>query len=136
MTTTVSTLILFLQNHQKWEEETPYHVLLEPPAGLEKSNLNLEPVNSIYVQNIRDLDTPPTIEKNGFALINVDPGYLTSNEFDDNNKIATVFLPRAAKAVKAALGARRIQCFDTAVRRRHPQFPIHVGKAIRTYNLP
>jgi hypothetical protein len=126
-TTTVSTSFLFLQHDKKWSEEKPYHVLYEPPTGLEKSNLNLQQVGNIDVQNIRELEVPPTIKNNGFTLMKIDPGPLTSDEFDDDSKVAESFLPRLAGAVKEALGAQRIQFFDTTVRRRHPEFPIHVG---------
>jgi hypothetical protein len=118
MTTAISTSFLFLQHNEKWNKEKPYHVLFNPPEGLEKSNLNLQQVNDIKVNNIRELDSPPTIEKNGFRLIKIDPGSLRPEEFDDIEKVAKLFLPRAARAVKEALGAQRIQFFDTTVCQR------------------
>ena len=115
MSAAISTSFLFLQPDEKWNKEKPYHVLFDPPKGLEKSNLNLHRVNDIHIKNIRELDSPPTIEKNGFTLIKIDPGPLRLDEFDDDEKVAKLFLPRAARAVKEVLGARRIQFFDTTV---------------------
>ncbi|UKZ50396.1 hypothetical protein TrVGV298_004656 [Trichoderma virens] len=113
MTAAISASFFFLQHDEKWVTEKPYHVLFDPPEGLEKSNLNLQQVNNITVKDIRELDSPPTIEKNGFTLIKINPGPLKSEEFDDNQKVAKFFLPQAAAAVKEALGAYRIQFFDT-----------------------
>ncbi|KAM6480861.1 hypothetical protein HDV62DRAFT_365824 [Trichoderma sp. SZMC 28011] len=127
MATAISVSFFFLQHDVKWDKEKPYHVLFNPPEGLEKSNLNLQQVNNIIVNDVRELDSLPTIEKNGFTLIKIDTGLLTSDEFDDNQTVANIFLQRAAAAVKEALGAHRIQLFDTTVRRRHPEFPVHVG---------
>jgi hypothetical protein len=111
----ISMSFLCLQRDEKWKEEKPYHVLFHPPEGLEKSNLNLQQVNGITVNNIRELDSPPTIEKNGFMLIKIDTGPLISEDFDDHEKMAKWFLPQASRAVKEALGAQRIQFFDTTV---------------------
>ncbi|OPB40709.1 hypothetical protein A0O28_0007890 [Trichoderma guizhouense] len=113
MATAISASFFFLQHDVKWDKEKPYHVLFNPPEGLEKSNLNLQQVNNIIVNDVRELDSLPTIEKNGFTLIKIDTGLLTSDEFDDNQKVANIFLQRAAAAVKEALGAHRIQFFDT-----------------------
>jgi hypothetical protein len=120
MSSTVSASFLFLQHDEKWKKEKPYHVLFDPPPGLEKSNLNLKQVH-VQVKDIRELDARPTIEKSGFQLIEIEPGNLSSAEFDDDEKVASVFLPRAAEAVKDILGAQRIQFFDTTVC-SHPRY--------------
>ncbi|KAL5085989.1 hypothetical protein Trisim1_009753 [Trichoderma cf. simile WF8] len=96
MATAISASFFFLQHD-------PYHVLFNPPEGLEKSNLNLQQVNNIIVNDVRELDSLPTIEKNGFTLIKIDTGLLTSDEFDDNQKVANIFLQRAAAATQLKL---------------------------------
>ncbi|KAH6714419.1 hypothetical protein BKA61DRAFT_481491 [Leptodontidium sp. MPI-SDFR-AT-0119] len=105
MTAAISTSFLFLQRDPKWNEEKPYHVLFDPPEGLQKSNLNLQQVNDINVHNIRERDSPPTIEKKAFTLIKMDPRSLRPDEFDDNEKVAKSFLPRAARARQPSRGS-------------------------------
>jgi hypothetical protein len=144
MTADISTSFLFLKNEDKWKDEKPYSIMYQPPEGLERNNFSLERKHNIEVRNIRELDEQPSIDKHGFALISIEPGSLKCAEFDDKAKVTSHFLPTAAKAVKNALKASRVQFFDVTVsndlpntftsiliaslvRRRHPEFPRHVG---------
>lgn len=145
MTASISTSFLFLQHDNKWEHEKPYSIMYQPPAGLKKNNFTLERRGNIEVRNIRELSLIPSIETQGFTLINLEPSSLQSEDFDDKEKVASHFLPCAAKAVKETLKASRVQFFDITVRsgysnayqklrvfqvrRRHPDFPTHVGSS-------
>jgi hypothetical protein len=111
----ISTSFLFLKHDEKWKDEKPYSIMYQPPEGIQKNNFSLEKHNDIHVHDIRELEPQPSVEQHGFALIGIERGSLACEEFDDKAKVASQFLPTAAKAVKSALGAGRVQFFDVTV---------------------
>jgi len=115
MTAGISTSFLFLKRDERWKAEKPYTVTYQPPEGLSKNNFSLERTHNIRVQDVRESERQPCIQEHGFALINIESGPLECEDYDDQMKVASQFLPLAGNAVELALNASRVQFFDITV---------------------
>ena len=107
----------FLKRNPLYGSEKVYEIRRkEFPSGIPRTNATLEKIEGIPIQNLRGMN--PSLEKHGFCCMNLDTG-LQPEDFQDRTKIVEEYLPKLAEAVKASLGAERIQIYDFIV---YPSF--------------
>jgi hypothetical protein len=58
---------------------------------------------------------PPTLEQNGFQIMNMESA-MRYADFDDEERIKSLYLPEVEVALLNELGARHVHVMDFAVR--------------------
>ncbi|MCJ1397979.1 hypothetical protein MMC11_001175 [Xylographa trunciseda] len=133
----------FLKRDPLYDSEKVYEIRRKDlKTNVPITNADMEKVEGIPIRNMRGMS--PSIAKNGFCCMNLETG-LQPEDFQKRPKIIDEYLPQLTQAVKASLGADRIQMYDFIVslfpspeqaqaqanlsqrRKRHPDFPIRHG---------
>jgi hypothetical protein len=138
----------FLARDKLFEIEKPYSLRFPPDGDLPQSNIKREKFR--VVMNDMRKGEPPTLEQNGFQIMDMESA-MHYPDFDDEERIKSLYLPEVEAALLKELGARHVHVMDFAVcpwnisliwhlpkilnnqvRRRHSQFPISTGKEFET----
>ncbi|KAI1456284.1 hypothetical protein F4805DRAFT_233817 [Annulohypoxylon moriforme] len=122
----------FLEKAPKYETEKPYSLRFPPGENLAQSNI-LREEHLVRVDSMRGKDDL-ALETSGFEVMPF-TSPLSYRDFDDVDKITGVLLPAFCEKLKEHLGAKEVVALDHAVRRRHENFPISIGKNYE-YNQP
>lgn len=109
----VDVVLEFLAKSALYSDERPYCLKFESPAGLRRSNIQVE-LSQQRIEDIRGHEEDFTIDKNGFALVPLDT-QMTHEDFDDEENITSIYLPEAAEALRQLVGAFRVQIFEYVV---------------------
>ncbi|KAJ3544431.1 hypothetical protein NM208_g3055 [Fusarium decemcellulare] len=122
---TLQSSMYFLRRDPLYDSEKVYEIRRkELKAGIPRTNADLEKVEGICIQNMRGMN--PSLAEHGFCCMNLDTN-LQPEDFQNESRIVEEYFPKLTQAVKASLGADRIQIYDFIRRKRHPDFPKRVG---------
>ena len=72
-------------------------------------------VKDILVKDIRGQESSFSLDKNGFAVMQLKEPGMTYEDFRDDAKLKSVYLKAVAKELQIYLGASRVQIFDVLV---------------------
>src|SRR5262249_27304248 len=92
--------------------EKTVNYTFQPPAGVPRRSGRPE-VHRIQVRNARTLAAQPSLDEQGFALL--DQGTSVGN-FYDAAEVRSVYYPEVEKLLKAATGAVEVVVFDHTLR--------------------
>lgn len=107
--------ISFMMPRDLYQDEKPYFVTYPvEDTDCPASNVILQTHNDITVNDIRGREREFSIDKQGFTIMELDTG-MTPEDFNSEKNIQTKYLPKLARALKAQLGASRVQVFEHIV---------------------
>lgn len=109
----VNAILGYLADEELFLDERPYCLKFEAPAGLRRSNIQVEHRQQA-IEDIRGREEDFTIDKNGFTLVSFDTK-MAYDDFNDETKIVSVYLAEAAELLQRLVGAFRIQIFEYVV---------------------
>jgi hypothetical protein len=111
-----NTSLYLLDRNSLWDALKPYELKFDPPPGFPKSNAMPRKNEGIAVEDIRGREVNFSIEKNGFAIMNLD-AHVTVQDFVryDGEALAKQYFKPLAEALKSFLRADRIQIIDFKV---------------------
>jgi hypothetical protein len=111
-----NTSMYLLDKSPMWKNVKPYELKFNPPTGFPKTNAVPRKREGIAVEDIRGREQEFSVDKNGFALINLDASITFQNfESEDGEYLAKYYFKPLANALKSLLGADRVQIFDFQV---------------------
>jgi hypothetical protein len=96
--------------------ERPRTYTYEPPAGIAKSNIVVEP-HRVAVHDVRPRANAFTLDGQGFALVSHESAV---EDFDDETEIRGTYYAEAEQLLKDVTGADRVFIFDHTIRRYIP----------------
>lgn len=108
---TVQSSMHFLKRDPLYDSVKPYESRRKDWTHMPKTNAMLEE-EDVTIQDIRG--THLSLATHGFSCMNLETE-LSPEDFQQPSKVAAVYLPQLAQAVKASLGADRIQIYDFTV---------------------
>lgn len=111
-----NTSMYLLDRDSLWDTLKPYELKFDPPPGFPKSNAVPRKNKGIAVEDIRGREAEFSIEKNGFAIMNLD-AHVTVQDFVrcDGEELAKQYFKPLAETLKSFLRADRIQIIDFKV---------------------
>ncbi|KUJ17653.1 uncharacterized protein LY89DRAFT_733488 [Mollisia scopiformis] len=124
----------FLVRDSLYDDERPYLLIYEPPAGFPKQNIKLEKHTDLRIEDIRVCKDQPSLDKNGFQITKFS-SKMSRADFDNEELVKTVYLKEVVDHVQAIFGAQKVQIFEYVLRKRHEQFPISTGEPYE-FNQP
>lgn len=92
--------------------DPPFHYVDKPPPGKPEHNIGLE-AKPVVIHDARGHESEFTLDKNGFQFMKHVSQYL---DFDDKEKIQSVYYKEVEELVKRELGARKVFVFDHTLR--------------------
>ncbi|KAH8704098.1 hypothetical protein BGW36DRAFT_423624 [Talaromyces proteolyticus] len=122
----------FLPDEKLFREERPYCLKFEAPKGLRRTNIQAEHRRQI-IEDIRGREKDFNLDKNGFALVPFHTK-MAYEDFENEDKIVTVYMTEVAAVIQQLVGAFRVQIFEY-IRKQHQTFPIATGEAYE-HNQP
>lgn len=103
----------FLKRDLLYNSEKVYEIRTKSlKSTVPRTNVDLEKIENIDIHNMRGIG--PSIEEHGFCYVNMKTN-LQPEDFLDRSKIINDYLPQLTRAVKASLGADRVQIYDFIV---------------------
>ena len=114
----VQTQVYFLKQDPKYDDEKPYSLRYTPPDGFPRANVLLE-CHDVMVEDIRPIRDSLSIETNGFAIMNYNTA-MCYDDFDDEDKVKTIYLRELSEALRTYLKATRVQIFEHTVTQASP----------------
>lgn len=106
---------------QRPSHEKPYILHFDAPEGIPQNNFSIQPFSGLKVRNLRSAGL--RYQDHGIAVTPVDATGFRPEDFDDDDWIERVYLPRLHKSICDALGAKDMTVFDWMVRKRAASFP-------------
>lgn len=103
----VTATISFLTLDPLYDGEKPFRFKFQPPSGVAETNVILERCE-VPVQDIREHRDEIHIEEQGFNLYSSKTS-LAYEEFDDHDKVETIYLKEVAEFLKEQCRASRVQ---------------------------
>ena len=103
----------FLQRDSLYNEEKPYSLRYTAPDGFPRANIKLDRHN-ILVEDCRARKHDLSIEKTGCFIWNFETR-MSYDDFDDTNKIKSIYLTDVAEGLCGMLGASKVQIFEHTV---------------------
>jgi len=94
--------------------EKPHTYTYDPPDGLAKTNIVVEP-HTVPIYDMRPLADGLSLDVQGFALV---PAPTAVADFYDEAQLQAIYYQEAENLVKQATGASRVVVFDHTIRRR------------------
>jgi hypothetical protein len=120
------TNLVFLHRDDKHKTEKPYKLQYDPGENIPRWNCVNENQSDIRLHDIRGRETEFTLEKQGFAVYNLNSKLLPA-DYDDETKVKKVYYEELRALLKKRLGVSRVEILEYGVRKRHPEFPISTG---------
>ncbi|UKZ69038.1 uncharacterized protein TrAtP1_010051 [Trichoderma atroviride] len=131
---TIESSMYYLDQVPLYNIEKPYSMRYLPEEDIPQSNY-VKVKRPISARSMREPGAGPfRIEECGFQMIDIH-SHLTYDEFWDNERVQSVYIPEVKKALKLELGAKYVHVLDYAVRKRHESFPVSTGKEYQ-YDQP
>ena len=112
---TLASFFFFLPRSSRWQKEKPYTLKFQPVKDFPVTSEQRVEVKDILVKDIRGQESSFSLEKNGFAVMQLKELDMTYEDFSDDAKVKSVYLKAVAKELQAYLGASRVQIFDVLV---------------------
>ncbi|KAK3321236.1 hypothetical protein B0T19DRAFT_431908 [Cercophora scortea] len=117
----IQTTIRYLQPSPKWAHEKPYECLYEPKEGTQRFNYGMDQVD-VTIRDIRGRDEPPTLEKDGFQIVNMTSN-LDYGECFSREKVTSVLIEQIRPVLASLLGTEGIYFHEAVIRIQHPNYP-------------
>ena len=109
----VTGTIDFLGPHDTSLIGKPYSLKYSPSKEFPLTNIVSESREQI-LQDVRGHEEEFGVAQNGFAVLELEPE-ITYDEYDDKDRVETVYYKQVAEGVKKLLGASRVQVFEHVV---------------------
>jgi hypothetical protein len=106
----VNAILGYLADEELFLEERPYCLKFEAPAGLHRSDIQVEHRQQT-IEDIRRREKDFTIDKNRFTLVPFDTK-MAYEDFNNKSKIVSVYLAEAAEKLQRLVGAFHVQIFE------------------------
>lgn len=91
----------------------PYSLRYEPPEDFPRTNFASE-ARDLSVEDIRGRESALALHQQGFALLNIQPS-MSYEDFDDKDKVQSIYFKQVADGVRKLLNASRVQIFEHVV---------------------
>ena len=111
--TSVHSSLFFLKRDPRYDSEKVYDVRRKYASKMPRTNVQLDLVKDIEIQDMRDKEC--SLTTNGFFLLNFG-SKMQAEDFQERSTLQGIFFPQLAHAIKQSLNASRIQIFDYTVR--------------------
>ena len=105
----------FLPRSPHWQKEKPYTLKFQAAKDFPVTSEQRVEVKDILVKDIRGQESSFSLEKNGFAVMQLGELDMTYEDFSNDAKLNSVYLKAVAKELQTYLGASRVQIFDVLV---------------------
>ena len=109
----LQTQVYFLKRSPLYNEEKPYSLRFTPPSGFPRANIVLE-CHDITIEDTRATKDDLSLEKNGFAIMNLDTT-MEYDQFDDEQIVKDTYLRELSDALRVYLKASHVQVFEHTV---------------------
>lgn len=93
--------------------EKPYSLRYEPSKDFPRTNFASE-ARHIAIEDVRGRENEFALDRQGFALLRIEPS-MEYDDFDDNDKVQTIYFKQVAEGIRKMLGASRVQIFEHVV---------------------
>jgi hypothetical protein len=103
-------------NYLHYTGERPVTYARSLPSGGRVEGPPAEP-HRVFITNARTLDTPPSLDRNGFQLLS---HRSKVSDFSQEATIRSVYYPEAIEAIQRATGAVKVVVFDHTLRYAKP----------------
>lgn len=103
------------------EDEKGFILHYAAPKGFPQNNFTIQPHDGIKLHNLRKANLK--WEKHGLKIASIDCSDMKPEDFDNDDWIESVYLPRLHDALCKALGAQDATIFDWMLRKRAVSFP-------------
>jgi hypothetical protein len=103
----------FLARDKLFEIEKPYSLRFPPEGDLPQSNIKREKFR-VVMNDMRKKGEAPTLQQNGFQIMHMESD-MRYADFDDEERIKSLYLPEVESALLKELGARHVHVMDFAV---------------------
>lgn len=118
--TTVHSSLFFLKRDPLYDVEKAYDIRKKYASKLPRTNMRLELVEGISIEDMRDKEC--SLTTNGFFVLKLDSG-MEVEDFQVQSMLQKNFFPQLAHAIKQSLNACRVQIFDYTVRLQDHNVP-------------
>lgn len=99
-------------NYHHQLDNEPAYIYVVPPEGKPAKNHGTEP-HEVVVRDVRGKEDTVSLDKNGFAFIRHES---VEKDFDDEQRIKSVYYKEVEELLKKELGAKRVFIFDHTIR--------------------
>lgn len=120
-----ATQLRFFANDKIYEHEKPYGFKV-PPENYPRTNIKINRVNDVYIEDMRGSESSFTVETNGFAIRNISCD-LAYEDYHDSEAVKPYFR-EVEELLKNMLGASQVEVFRYQIRKRHATWPIATEK--------
>lgn len=110
----VKTYVGCLDRLDIYKKEKPYELRFQYSGDFPFTNTQISAHHDIAVEDVRGHEKGLSLEKNGFAMMELDIPLLP-NDFNDPQIVETKYLPPLSESLKELLGASRVQVYDYVV---------------------
>lgn len=91
-----------------------------PDEGFPRTNIKLNKLSDLEVEDVRGREADLSLDRNGFALIRLDTS-MSYEDYDSKDKIKSLYAGEVAEALRLHMKAARVQIFENVVRNHHQQ---------------
>ncbi|KZT09387.1 uncharacterized protein LAESUDRAFT_647013 [Laetiporus sulphureus 93-53] len=91
--------------------EAPFQYVETPPEGKPQNNIGLDP-HPVVIQDARGRESEYSIDTTGFQFVK---HVSAEKEFDDDERIKTVYYKEVEELLKREVGAKRVYIFDHTI---------------------
>ena len=95
-------------------QERPRTYTFDPPPGVARSNLAIEP-HRVPIRSARPIEADVSLDREGFAVLHHRSAV---RDFWNEDEVRGVYYPEAERAIAEATGASKVFIFDHTLRRR------------------
>ncbi len=95
-------------------QERPRTYTFDPPPGVARSNLAIEP-HRVPIRSARPIEAEVSLDREGFAVLHHGSAV---RDFWNEDEVRRVYYPEAERAIAEATGASKVFVFDHTLRRR------------------
>jgi len=117
-----------LNYYQRTGDEAPFIYTYELPKDTPKTNIGNDP-HPVVVHDARGKESELTLDTSGFQFVK-NKTTLEREDFDNDEKIISVYYKEVEELLKKEAGAKRVFIFDHTIRRK-PEFEAALGKLYR-----
>ncbi|PCH36564.1 hypothetical protein WOLCODRAFT_28657 [Wolfiporia cocos MD-104 SS10] len=95
-------------------DEAPYTYAYQAPEGTPRTNIGTDS-HPVVVHDVRGREEEFSLDKTGFQFVK---HVSQEKEFDDEERIKTVYYKEVEELLKNTVGAKRVYIFDHTIRRK------------------
>jgi hypothetical protein len=111
------------------EDETPYTLLYIPTDGLPMANFDFEDVRTVPIRDMRPKKGTLALDNEGFMVADFDSS-LAYEDYVDEEKLRTVFVPEVRKLLTDILGVKDAFVHEYVVRKRGADIGSGFGRPV------